>query len=371
MKILFLGAIGEGQTSLMRLRALRRLGHEVVGVDTNEPWASVSWAARQTQRRLCRGAVIDAINRAVLGAAATFRPQLVWAEKQDYLRPETVAALGAGGAQRLHFTPDPYFWLDWRRTALMDAAIGEFDVLVYCKTYERADYEAVGKPLIYMPLGYCDETHRPMPSDNAEFACAIGFLGGWEPRREHLLRALAEAGSDVKIRGGYWDFLQDGRWTPRRRIILGRLAGGARFRIAKDELMARAWRGGEVYADDYARAVTAARIGVGFLRQAWPDQHTTRTFEIPACGSLLLADRTEEHQGFFEEGREAEFFDSADELVDKATFYAGHETECARLAAAGRDRCIRSGYAYIRRLADVLAAISRGATSERPRVPSV
>ena len=32
MKILFLGEIGAGQTSLMRMRALQRLGHDVVGV---------------------------------------------------------------------------------------------------------------------------------------------------------------------------------------------------------------------------------------------------------------------------------------------------------------------------------------------------
>ena len=202
-----------------------------------------------------------------------------------------------------------------------------------------------------MPLGGCDETHRPLPLDDPQWACQVSFLGGWEPRRERLLHALAEAVADVKIRGGYWDFLSDGRWTPRRQLVLSQLAGGERFRIAQDDLLAKAWRGGEVYADDYARALTAARIGVGFLRRTWPDQHTTRTFEIPACGSLLLADRTDEHQGFFEEGREAEFFGSVDELVDKARFYAGHEPERARIAAAGRLAVReRSGYSYLERL---------------------
>jgi len=358
VRILFLGAIGPGQTSRMRMRALVRLGHEVVGVDTAQPWVAASWLARQAQRRLSRGPVVDAINGSVLAAADAFRPDLVWAEKQEYLRPETVDALGRLGARRVHFTPDPYFTLDWRRTPLMEAAIGRFDVLVYCKAYERADYEALGKPLVYTPLGFCDETHRPLASDDPRWACAVGFLGGWEPRREALMRAVCEAVDDVKIWGGYWDFLRDGRWSPRRQAVLRRLAGGAPFRIAPDPRLAAAWRGGEVYDDDYARALTGARIGIGFLRQICPDQHTTRSFEIPACGSLLLADRTPDHQSFFEEGREAEFFASGEELVDKARFYAAHEAARARIAAAGRARCRSGGYSYLERLRPILAFLA-------------
>jgi hypothetical protein len=358
VKILFLGQIGEGQTSLMRLNALRRLGHEVLGVDTMAPWLAAPWLARQTQRRLCAGSIVDAINRSALAAARSFRPDLIWAEKQEFLRPETIEALGEGGAIRVHFTPDPYFWLEWRRTPLMDAAFGRFDVLVYCKAYEKAHYEALGRPLIYMPLGYCDQTHRPLPPRDPDWRCGAGFLGGWEPRRQALMHAVTAAlEGDAQIRGGYWEFLADGRWSLRRQLILGRLAGKEPYRIARDEVVASALRGGEVYGDDYARALSGARIGLGFLRQICPDQHTTRTFEIPACGSLLLADRTEDHQSFFEEGREAEFFDGRDELVDKARFYAIHEAERARIAAAGRARCERSGYAYVDRLRPVMAQI--------------
>ncbi len=365
MKILFLGAIGPGQTSRMRMRAMARLGHEVVGVDTDRPWAAASWLARQAQRRLSRGPVVDQINRAALAAANDVRPDLVWAEKQEYLRPETIDALGRLGARRVHFTPDPYFYLDWRRTPLMEAAIGRFDLLVYCKAYERADYEALGVPLVYTPLGYCDETHRPLASDDPRWPCAVGFVGGWEPRREALMRALCEAVDDVKIRGGYWDFLRDGRWSPRRQAILGRLAGPEPFHIARDPRLAGAWQGGEVYDDDYARALTGARIGVGFLRRICPDQHTTRSFEIPACGSLLLADRTPDHQGAFEEGREAEFFSSEEELVDKARFYAANETARARIAAGGRARCVSAGYAYIERLRPILAFLARRQSTPR------
>src|SRR6185437_3262185 len=108
----------------MRMRALQRLGHEVVGVETVAPWGEASWLARQTQRRLGQGSIIDGINRAVLDAAAAFRPDLVWGEKQEYLRPETLETLRKGGAVRAHFAPDPYFSLAWKRTRAMDAAIG-------------------------------------------------------------------------------------------------------------------------------------------------------------------------------------------------------------------------------------------------------
>lgn len=357
MKILFLGEIGPGQTSLMRLRALERLGHEVCGVHTIEPWLETSWVQRQAQRRLGRGSVVREINRRVLGAARSFRPQLVWAEKQEYLSRETIEALRALGARLVHFTPDPYFSLDWKRTRAMDAAIGAFDVLVYCKAYERSAYEALGKPLVYMPLGYCDEVHRPLHSDDPRWRCDAGFLGGWEPRREHMLHAVAAAGTGLKIRGGAWDFVHDGRWTLRRQIVLRQLAGEDRFRIRRDPVLAAAHQGGEVYGDDYARALTGARIGLGFLRKVCDDQHTTRTFEIPACGSMLIADRTDEHQGFFAEGEEAEFFASQDELVDKVTFYAGNEPARAAIAAAGLRRCEAGRYAYIHRLRDVFSRI--------------
>jgi spore maturation protein CgeB len=356
-KILFLGQIGPGQTSLMRMRALARLGHVVRGVNTIEPWTRVNWIQRQVQRQLECGSVVNETNRLVVNAAREFRPDLVWAEKQEFLRAGTLDALHEFGAKLVHFTPDPYFTVAWKRTRIMDAALPVFDVLVYCKAYERQAYEAAGKPIVYMPLGFCDEIHRPRPSGDPRWGCAVGFLGGWEPRRERLLHAIAVTGADVKIWGGYWDFLCDGRWTPRRHLILHQLARGETYRFHRDEALARAYQGGEVYASDYARVLTGAKISLGFLRQIWPDQHTTRTFEIPACGSMLLADRTDEHQEFFEEGEEAEYFASAEELLDKVKFYLHNDVARERITKGGYRRCISGHYAYIHRLAAALDAI--------------
>ncbi len=359
MKILFLGEVSDGQTSLMRMQALQQLGHDVVGVNTVAPWLQVSWLSRQLQRRIERGSVIRRINHMVLARAREFRPQLIWAEKQEYLWPSTIRSLRTLNARLLHFTPDPYFSLAWKRTRLMDGALSEFDVLVYCKAYERLQYETIGLPTIYMPLGFSPTVHRPVASTEARWHSAVGFLGGWEPRRESALRAVTDAGVQLKIWGGAWDFLSDGRWSPRRHIVLSQLAGNEAFRIHKDAQIASAVQGGEVYGDDYARALSGAKIGLGFLREVCEDQHTTRSFEIPACGSMLLADRTGEHQQFFEEGREAEYFGCEDELVEKVKYYSSNERARFAVAVAGRRRCLRSGYSYEERLRATLRLIER------------
>jgi spore maturation protein CgeB len=72
---------------------------------------------------------------------------------------------------------------------------------------------------------------------------------------------------------------------------------------------------------------------------------------------MLLADRTDEHREFFAEGHEADYFSSQDELVDKVVYYASHDEVRARIAAAGRARCVSGRYAYVHRLADALAQI--------------
>jgi hypothetical protein len=113
MKILLLGPVDSGQTSLMRMRAFEHLGHTVRGVHTVEPWTQASWLKRQTQRRLQRGSIVEQINRSVIENVREFRPDLMWAEKQEFLRVETIEEVRRLGMSAVHFTPDQYFSLDW------------------------------------------------------------------------------------------------------------------------------------------------------------------------------------------------------------------------------------------------------------------
>jgi spore maturation protein CgeB len=83
---------------------------------------------------------------------------------------------------------------------------------------------------------------------------------------------------------------------------------------------------------------------LGLLSKRVPETTTTRTFEIPATGVFMLAERTEDHLSLFKEGVEAEYFGNDEELKDKMRFYLKHDELRRKVAAAGRERCVRSGY---------------------------
>jgi spore maturation protein CgeB len=57
---------------------------------------------------------------------------------------------------------------------------------------------------------------------------------------------------------------------------------------------------------------------------------------------MLLAERTSEHLEIFEEGKEADFFSSAAELLDKTRFYLTRHKRRTAVAAAGRLKVLRN-----------------------------
>jgi spore maturation protein CgeB len=105
-----------------------------------------------------------------------------------------------------------------------------------------------------------------------------------------------------------------------------------------------------------ARAIGATKISLGFLRKANRDEYTQRTFEVPACGGMLLAERTPEHLRIYEEDREAVFFDPQrpDELCGKVRRLLQNDDERESIRRAGTAAVLRGGHTYRDRLERLL-----------------
>lgn len=351
MKILYCGQLhphGVTSTTRMRMEELARAGHEIIPLDSI-PY--LHWGGRYVGwpvRRLLWGPPLARLNRDLLAQARRHRPEMLWIDKGVWVFPQTLRRAREIGCEVLvHYTPDPAFVC--HRSRHFIASIPQYDLLVTTKAYEVGLYRQHGaREVLLQYPSYDGDVHRPCeptPDQRRIYMADAVFVGTYAPGREESLRPVARLGIDLAIWGNYWNRCRD---TELRKRVRGGMVGGR----------------------DYALTLVCAKIGLGLLSPLCPDRSTTRSLEIPACGTFLLAPRTDEHQALFEEGKEAEFFSSAEEMSEKIRRYLADDAAREAVAAAGRARCLASGYSSADRVrtimdrADQVLAVSRpgGAT---------
>jgi len=341
MVIVYCGELWYGGTCRMRLEALERLGHTVIGVDSAyRPTGPVGFAVRAL-RKLGYAADPVCVNEALFAAAARHEPEVVWIDKGLTIRPSTLTRVREQrpGVRLVHYSPD-----DVRKRHSQSwqylKCVSLYDLHVTTKSFNVTELYSWGaRAVVFVNNAYCPRTHRPVSvsaEDRARLGGPVGFIGGFEEDRAEAVRFLVQNGISVRVWGGAW-----GRWASRRRHP---------NLMVEDRC---------VWGEDYARAICAFDINLGFLRKLNRDLQTTRSVEIPACRGFLLAERTVEHLRLFEEGVEAEYFASSKELLEKCRYYLARPEERLRIAAAGRLRCIRSDYSYGSHVGMVLEKLRR------------
>jgi spore maturation protein CgeB len=261
----------------------------------------------------------------------------VWIDKGIWIYRETVKRLKRKAKTLvIHYTPDPA--IVWHKTRHFIRSIPWYDILITTKTYEIEQYKKNGaKHIIFVRQGYDPDIFRPHDIDSElckQLESDVCFVGHCERHYYRRVRAISKVVTNIAA----W-----GTW--------GRCA-------MLHPWFKRVYRGGCIWNADYAKALCCTKIGLGLLSKLAPDCSTTRTYEITACGTFMLAERTDEHLELFEEGKEAEFFESDEELLNKVKFYLAHDEQREKIARAGRERCLRSGYSNHDRMKEVLDKIT-------------
>jgi spore maturation protein CgeB len=334
MKVLYVGPMDSHGSCYSRFKALKALEANIDIFDTDQfwkGWQGTSNLRRSIEFRIFFGPLFKDANKELLRRVEQSKPDLVWIDKGFWIWPSTLRNLRNKGIFLVHHITDALYpqplKMKWMNL-LIRLGLPHYDVYF---TTNADDYERLrnsySKNIQLTQFGYDHDRFSPEPLTDSflrEWKSQLLFVGHYEFRTEKYVRELIKAKLPIRVFGQGWERAKD------KRILEGFVE--ARPLLGKD----------------YANALKAADIGLGFLSEWNYNQTTIRSFEIPASGTFLLGMRTPRHQVFFTEGKEAEFFGDARELCEKAHYYLENEKERTEIARKGYLRCQRSEYAWVK-----------------------
>jgi spore maturation protein CgeB len=279
----------------------------------------------------------------IAGMIPPQRFDLVWVDSGNLVSASLVKELRKRYGLVLNYNlDDPYGKRDGKKWRHYLGAVSSYDLVAVVRECNVAEAAALGaRDVILVDRSADEEAHkrRPLgPDDIRKWSSEVVFIGTWMPERGPFLAELVKRGVPLTIYGDRWD--RAGEWP-----------------ILKPH-----WRGPGLYRDeDYAKAIQCAKVCIGLLSIGNRDTCTQRSFEVPYLEGVLCAQRTDEHLRLYREDKEAIFLETAEECADKCRKLLADPLLRARLAAAGRERCLRNETTNER----VLAKILERAFSER------
>ncbi len=219
------------------------------------------------------------------------RPNVILTTGFTPLLPECLEVMRRKGIRLLNFSTDDPWSPVFREKWFLDS-LSQFDEVFTPRHANEADLRALGiKAVRFLPFGYDEFLYsdpRPFHSDHEDGADVL-FVGGGDQDRVPFIKALMESGFSTAVYGGYW-----------RRLL------GPR----------RAFRG-IAAPSEIQNQTRRAKVSICLVRRSNRDEHVMRTYEIPASGGCLVAERTSDHMSLFgAEGEAALYFSTPVEMTN-------------------------------------------------------
>ncbi len=339
-KLFFIGDLNEGTRSLMRAKKLEKLVKTVVKVsNTKVPYIAGIDKPSLIYRIFHKlGMPLDTenLNSKVVKLVGRNVFDIIWVEKSIMIKPSTLRSIRLNNplAKIISVSEDDMF-ARHNRSVYYDKSLPVYDIVFTTKVYNLIELKTLGAQSTELFLDSFDEDlHRPLSKYSdikiKNYKYDVCFVGTFERERAETMIWLGSKGVKVTIFGNGWSGLKDKHTNL----------------IIKDR---------PVYGEEYVEVINNSKINLGFLRKINRDEVTSRTMEITACESFLIAERTSRHNELFTEGKEAEFFSTNKELYKKIQNYLIDDNLISEISKRGRRRCLQSGYDMTNQLSLILS----------------
>ncbi len=337
LNILYVGSLNGYSNSYRRFKSLGLMGHTTKGIDTDRYIYGNLF--QKFHHHLNIGPGISRLNREILHEISSKAPDILWIDNRPFVTARTLTRIRKNwpAIKIINLiTDDPtgQYRHAWR---LCLSTCSLYDCHFVQRSVNVDELKKAGARRVELCYrSYDPSFHRPLKltdKDYKKYHTAVGFIGTYEGNREEYVAYLIKNNVPVKVIGDGWP---TGKYW---KIIQPHYAGPS------------------VYKEEYVKAINGMDIALHFLRHANRDEQDSRTFEIPACGVFMIAEKSELHLTLFEDGKEAVYFDSKEAMLEKVKYYLARPVERAAIAANALLRCKESGYYHEERLKKVLSDI--------------
>lgn len=326
MKILIIkGAFGDVYESAWQ-KSLTKIGHKVKIFDCHQYTLPTIFG--RIERKFFTGPSIYKIRSESIKFAKEFKPDIILIYQGHYHDKEAIQELKKIAWVTGYHNDNPFSAKDdgkhYHRYKHFFDGLSEYNSFHVYRDSNILDMKQIGIDNVKTLMSYyIPESDYPFEIVDSNLGSDVIFAGHpAQDGRERIITQLVDDNFYFKLYGNnqYWKKILDNSTLEK----LNRIQ--------------------VLDFNDYRLALNSSKICLSFFSKNNRDTYTRRVFEIPAMKKFLMTTRTDTMQELYEEGKEAEYFDSYDELKEKVEFYLRNESARKKVEEAGYKRCISSGY---------------------------
>ncbi len=328
------GSFGIGALEHQYSRGLKNNGFEIYEYDIQKEVNSIRELSFLTKAffKFNQKVYYNKANKELLSLVKSIKPKILFVFKGMEVFPETLAQIKQQGVLLINYNPDhPYlFFSEGAGNINVKNSISIYDIYISYSTTIVNELNRLYKNSVCIPFGF-DETIRVNNNPIDE----IVFIGAYDKIREAELSSI----------------------NSEKLFIYGPTNWGTK--LNKKSVLLKKYKGKPLYNNDYYNVLSNSIASINFLRKQniIEGSHNMRTFETTGVGGLLISNRTQEHEAFFDDGKEAFFFSDLNELNNIIQEKLNDIKLITEMKNAALMRCRKSNYSYADRVNQLINII--------------
>jgi len=353
MKIL---VVGDGHSAIHEVAvvdAFKQLGHEVNSFYWHSYFKSGNSfrrLLRRVQNKFLIGTTVNKLNSELVEKAIQYKPKLIFIYRGTHIKPRTLVSLKCAlpNCEVFGYNNDNPFatghppWL-WRHFI---KSIPIYDLVFAYRHHNLDDFVKCGANRVELLRSwFIPELNHPISlseEDKLKYECDVVFIGHYEnDGRIEYLEEIVKAGYALRIFGPPYE------WN---KLLL---RSKPLKHLAPVHL---------IWNDDYSKAISGAKLALCFFSKLNRDTYTRRCFEIPATGTMLLSEYSDDIASLYKAGKEADFFETKKEMINKVKIYLENDDLRLQVAEGGYQRVVHDGHDILSRMAKVVELVGSNTT---------